>query len=315
MLVDKINLIFKGGNGGNGKVSFRRNQKGPDGGNGGRGGNLYVKAVNNIYLLNKYEDGSVFQAKNGEPGAANQRAGLSGSDLDVSLPVGSEIVERKTNKKICELNREGEHVLICWGGKGGIGNWELRSETNTTPTASIAAGRGTTLDAIVNLKLIANYGLIGLPNAGKSSLLNELTNAKAKTASYEFTTLEPNLGNLYGKIIADIPGLIEGASSGKGLGIDFLKHIEKVETIIHCVSSQNIDIEKAYKTVRSELSKFNPELSNKPEIILLTKSDEINSDQIKVSLDKLKKFSDKVLPVSIHDYESIEKLKKLILIG
>ena len=168
------------------------------------------------------------------------------------------------------------------------------------------------MDAIVNLKLIANYGLIGLPNAGKSSLLNELTNAKAKTANYEFTTLEPNLGNLHGKIIADIPGLIEGASTGKGLGIDFLKHIEKVETIIHCVSAENLDIEKAYQTVRGELNEFNPELTKKPEVILLTKSDEINEEQIIKGVEILKKFSDKVLPVSIHDYESLENLKNLL---
>lgn len=312
MLIDKINLIFRGGNGGSGKMSFRRNQKGPDGGNGGRGGNLYVKAVNNIYLLNKYEDGLIFQAENGQPGADNQRSGHSGEDLEVILPVGSVVIDRKSKNTICELNREGERVLICRGGSGGTGNWELRSEKNTTPMETVPAGKGTKRDTTIILKLIANYGLIGLPNAGKSSLLNELTNAKVKTASYQFTTLEPNLGNLYGKIIADIPGLIEGASKGKGLGIDFLKHIEKVETLIHCVSAENENISEAYETVRNELSIFNAELIKKPEIILLTKSDMLSTGQLQEKIAILKKHSKKVFSVSIHDLDSIQDLKRVL---
>jgi GTP-binding protein len=310
MLVDKINLIFKGGNGGHGKMSFRRNQKGPDGGNGGRGGDLYVRAVNNIYLLNKYEDKMLFQAERGQPGADNQRSGHAGADLDVPLPVGSVVTNRKTGRLICELNKVGERFLICKGGVGGIGNWELRSEENTTPMETVPAGKGTTQDVVINLKLIAHYGLIGLPNAGKSSLLNELTNANAKTANYQFTTLEPNLGDLFGKIIADIPGLIEGASEGKGLGIEFLKHIEKVKTLIHCVSAENENMQSAYNTVRAELTKFNEELIKKPEIILLTKTDTVNPEELSQKSKALKKFSDDVLEVSIHDYESIQKLKK-----
>lgn len=312
MLIDKVNLIFKAGNGGPGKVSFRRNQKGPDGGNGGRGGNLYVKGVNNIYLLNKYEDKMVFQAENGQAGADNQRTGHGGQDLDIMLPVGSIVINRKSGKVICELNKEGDRFLICRGGKGGIGNWEQRSEKNTTPMTAVPQSKGSTLDAIVNLRLIANYGLIGLPNAGKSSLLNELTNTKAKTANYQFTTLEPNLGDLYGKIIADIPGLIEGASEGKGLGTDFLKHIEKVEILLHCVSAENEDVEDVYKTVRLELQKFNGELTKKPEIIILTKSDTITQSDLDKKLQSLKKHSDNVLIASIHDFESIKHLKEIL---
>lgn len=312
MLIDKINLIFRGGNGGAGKVSFRRNQKGPDGGNGGRGGNLFVKAVSDIYLLNRYEDRLIFQAQNGQPGGDNQRTGHAGADLEVTLPVGSVVTNRKTGRVLCELNKVGERVQICRGGAGGIGNWEQRSENNTTPETAIPAGHGTKADVLVNLKLIADYGLIGLPNAGKSSLLNELTNATAKTADYQFTTIEPNLGSLYGRIIADIPGLIEGASAGKGLGVEFLKHIEKVSALLHCVSAVSENVSEDYQTVRTELGKFNPELTEKPEIILLTKTDMVSKEDSDKKILELKKYSKTVVPASIHDFESIKNLKELL---
>jgi GTP-binding protein len=313
MLTDRLEAKFKGGNGGSGKVSFRRNQKGPDGGNGGRGGDLYVKSVSNIYLLSQYAPDTVFAAGNGQPGGDNQKTGHGGTDLEVMLPVGSEIINKKTGQVICTLNKVGERVLLCKGGKGGFGNWEFKSSTQTTPRFAVPYGKGTHIDALITLKLIADYGLVGLPNAGKSSLLNELTNANAKTADYAFTTISPNLGVINGKVLADIPGLIEGAAEGRGLGIDFLKHVEKVSTLLHCISTESADILKDYETVRAELAKFNPALSEKPEIVLLTKTDLVKETEVADMVKILKKKAGFVTPVSIHNAESIEKIKKLIV--
>ena len=171
MLIDKLEAIFKGGNGGSGKISFRRNQKGPDGGNGGKGGDLYIKAVSNIFLLSQYAEDTIFSAENGQPGSYNRRTGHGGRDLEVMLPVGSEIVDKETGKIICSLDKTGQRLLLCKGGKGGTGNWELRSNEQTTPRFSLPYDKGEEINAIITLKLIADFGLIGLPNAGKSSLL------------------------------------------------------------------------------------------------------------------------------------------------
>jgi GTP-binding protein len=314
MLIDKVEVVLKSGNGGNGKASFRRNSKGPDGGNGGNGGGLYVEAVNNIFLLNQFShiNGDIIlEAENGQPGGKNQKSGHSGSDLVIKLPVGTSIIDKKDHRTVYELNNVGEKVLICRGGRGGKGNFELRSADETTPKTAELGTKGQKLNAIFTLKLIADYGLIGLPNAGKSSLLNELTNANAKVANYNFTTLSPNLGVIKGKVIADIPGLIEGASEGRGLGIGFLKHIEKVSTLIHCISAESTDILKDYQTVRTELAKFNQKLLEKKEIVLITKTDLVEKSIVDVYSIKLKAYG-LVIPVSIHDFESLEKVKKLI---
>lgn len=313
MLIDIAEVIFKGGNGGNGRVSFRKNMKGPDGGNGGDGGNLYVVAKSDLTLLNQFSRQDIFFAEDGAPGGNNQKSGKKGEDLIMYLPVGTSIIERRTGREIIDLKEVGQKELVSKGGIGGHGNWEYRSTDEPVPKRAEPGTKGESKELTLSLKLIADFGLIGLPNAGKSSLLNEITNANAKTANYEFTTLEPNLGVFNKKVLADIPGLIEGASEGRGLGIGFLKHIEKVGVLLHCISSESKDVLKDYETVRNELKSFNPKMIEKKEIILLTKTDLSNKEHVKESINKLKGKSDQIIPVSINDWESIEDLKRLLV--
>ncbi len=311
MLIDVASAVFKGGHGGAGIVSFgKKKYSGPDGGNGGKGGDIYLRATSDITLLNQFNVQSSFEADAGKPGGRSRQSGKDGKDLEILVPRGTTIINEETNEILFELNEIDERQLLCEGGKGGRGNYEFRSARRTTPEISQSGLHGEVKHIKLVLKLIADYGLIGLPNAGKSSLLNELTNANAKVGSYAFTTLSPNLGVFKGKTIADIPGLIEGASENKGLGVAFLKHIEKVGVILHCISADTQNPLKDYKTVREELQKYNKELLAKPEIIVITKSDLID----KSTMNKLKKkFSlkrMKVVTVSIHDWDSLENLKQ-----
>ncbi len=312
MLIDKAQVVFKGGKGGNGKVSFRRNKKGPDGGNGGDGGNLYVVAKSDIRLLSQFTREDQFAAENGIDGANNQRSGAKGKDLEIYLPVGTALLDAVSGKELFELSFEGERMLVCRGGKGGSGNWESRSADNPVPRKAEPGQKGEVRELVLSLKLIADFGLIGLPNAGKTSLLNELTGAHERTANYSFTTLSPALGVFNRKVIADIPGLIEGASKGRGLGIGFLKHIEKVKVLLHCISCESEDILKDYQTVRKELFSFNPNLEHKKEIILLTKTDLVENKTIEKATELLRKKNETILPVSINNWESLEALKEML---
>jgi GTP-binding protein len=298
MLIDHAEITVRGGHGGAG---MPKKFKGPDGGNGGRGGNVYFKTSSNINLLNQFSEKDVFVAENGEMGARNNKTGKDGNDLTIFLPAGTAVYDKKTRELIVEIEKNTEHFLIAKGGKGGWGG----------VTAELGE-RGEERKLVLSLRLIADFGLIGLPNAGKSSLLNELTNAKAVTANYPFTTLEPNLGVFEGKTMADIPGLIEGASSGRGLGIAFLKHIEKVSVLIHCISAESKDVIKDYKIVRKELFDFKPELIKKPEIVIITKTDTTDPKIIEELTKKLKKETKKIYSVSIHDFQSLEDLKKVL---
>lgn len=312
MLIDEVDITLKGGHGGPGRVSFRPPpMKGPDGGNGGKGGDVFLKVVSDITLLSQFSARKEFSAGDGESGGRNRKSGSKGKDLVICLPVGTTLIDLVTNEKK-ELLKADEILLICKGGKGGRGNYEFKSSRNTTPKIAQPGLDGEGKKFKLILKLIADYGLIGLPNAGKSSLLNELTNAKAKTAGYAFTTLEPNLGSLNGKIIADIPGLIEGASRGKGLGDKFLKHIEKVKLLLHCISAQSPDVVKDYEVIAGELKDYDIKLARKKEIILLTKTDLADKKDIEKQVKILKKFKKQILPVSIHDWDSVERLKKLL---
>lgn len=298
MLIDRAEITVRGGHGGAGMPD---KLKGPDGGNGGAGGDVFLKTSSNINLLNQFSEKDLFVAENGQMGARGNKTGKGGGDLEILLPVGTDIFDKKTNKLIVEMNNIGEKVLICKGGKGGWGGKSAQ-----------LGERGEEKKIILSLRLIADFGLIGLPNAGKSSLLNELTNAQVITADYPFTTLEPNLGVFEGKTIADIPGLIERASEGRGLGIAFLKHIEKVTTLLHCISTETKNVLNDYQIIRKELLDFKPELAKKPEIIIITKTDMVDDTTVEKLIKTLNKRVEKIIPVSIHDFQSLEVLKRIL---
>lgn len=312
MFVDEAEIIIEGGHGGAGKVSFYPPpMKGPDGGNGGKGGDVYIKVVSDLTALRPFTTKRQLIAENGQLGGSNRKFGKDGKDIEIRMPLGTVLTNKQTGEEIT-LDKVDERILIAKGGLGGRGNFEFKSSRVTTPEYSQPGLAGERKELSVQLKLIADFGLIGLPSSGKSSLLNELTSAKAKIAAYPFTTLEPNLGMFNRKIFADIPGLIDGASAGKGLGIKFLKHIEKVTLLLHCISTESEDVQKDYQVIRKELEKFNPHLLEKKEIILLTKSDLVNEKQLKAQISKLEKLNTQIVPVSIYDWDSIEALKNYL---
>ncbi|TXH60674.1 MAG: GTPase ObgE [Bacteroidia bacterium] len=314
MLIDNVNIKVKAGKGGNGAVSFIRNGQtskgGPDGGNGGNGGDIFFQGSTNINDLKDFAFKKEIIGENGIDGARNNLFGKNASHKTVLLPIGT-IVTDLDNGKSFEI-RNDSSVLVAKGGKGGRGNNEFKTATKQSPKYAEYGQLGQEKNLNLELKFIAEIGLIGLPNAGKSSLLAQLTNANPKIGDYPFTTLEPNIGVLDGHLIADIPGLIEGASEGKGLGIKFLKHIEKTKLLIHCISSTEVDPLKTYQTVRGEFEKYNAQLLDKPEIILLTKTDLITPEEINEKLKILKKLKKEITTVSIYDQDSLKRLTQVI---
>ncbi|PIR73517.1 MAG: GTPase ObgE [Candidatus Moranbacteria bacterium CG10_big_fil_rev_8_21_14_0_10_35_21] len=313
MLIDEAKINASAGKGGDGVVSFDKNKMslGPAGGRGGNGGNVFFQGVSNLTALNKYRNKRKYLAQNGNQGMGNRSSGKNGEDIFLTVPIGSVINNLDTNKSF-EITKVGEEILAAKGGVGGQGNFFFRSPSNTTPLESEKGRSGESFTFLVELRLIADLGLIGFPNAGKSSLLNELTKADVKVGNYSFTTLEPNLGAFEDWIIADIPGLIEGASEGRGLGIKFLRHIQRTKILFHCLSAESTNLKADYQTVRKELKKYNPELTEKPEIIILTKSDIISDKEKKEKTNQLKKLGVEVVATSIHDFESLENLKKVM---
>lgn len=318
MLIDEATIEIKAGDGGDGKVSFRREKfipkGGPDGGNGGDGGNLYFIGTGDLGALGKFRYQKKFSAEDGQAGGKKKRTGKGGQDKIIPLPVGTFIKDLETGET-WEINKPEEKFLIAKAGKGGLGNWEFRSATNQTPRYAGKGTPGQKRELFLELRLVADIGLIGLPNAGKSSLLNELTRAKVKVAAYPFTTLEPNLGVMDGLILADLPGLIEGASKGRGLGFKFLKHVKKTKILVHCLSLESTDPFKDYQTIRKELGEYEKELLDKPEIILLTKSDLVSSKELASAMKKLKSAKREILSCSVYSEESLKKLEeKLVLL-
>lgn len=312
MLVDEVKIRIKGGDGGSGLVHFyhdrHRPKGGPDGGDGGRGGDIYALVVSDIMALKNYRHEIEYGAENGDNGGINKRTGKNGQDLILKIPVGSTIYY--DNGSQIELSNVDQKVLLARGGNGGRGNYFFRSSVNRQPKEFEIGQKCEWKKLRVELKLIADIGLIGLPNAGKTSLLNELTNARAKVANYPFTTLEPNLGvSMGGKIIADIPGLIEGASMGKGLGIKFLKHVEKTKILLHCLACDSSDIKRDYQIIRQEISQYSQKLAKLKEYIILTKSDLIDDSK---TINRLIKVTKAKMAVSIADEDSLKKLSDFL---
>lgn len=314
MLIDDIKIKISAGNGGKGAVAFNTNMKslGPTGATGGKGGSVYGEGVSDISALQQFRFKKEFEAKNGADGGGQFRDGKDGADLTLKLPVGT-VIHNVTNGNDIEIQKIGERILLAKGGIGGWGNFHFRSSTNTSPKQFQGGRPGEAFELRLELKLIADVGFVGLPNAGKSSMLNKLTNARSKVANYPFTTLEPNLGAYYELIIADIPGLIEGSSTGKGLGIKFLRHIERTRILFHFVSSESLDPEKDYKTIRGELGAYNKELLDKTEYLFLSKSDLLaDKTELKEKLEILTKLNPNAIAVSISDSESVKKIEKIL---
>ncbi|MFA7315901.1 MAG: GTPase ObgE [Candidatus Paceibacterota bacterium] len=314
MFIDEIKFFAQAGRGGDGVVRWRRekfiDKGGPNGGDGGRGGSVIAVAVQDIHLLSKYKHKKSFKADRGDDGAGGSRHGKDGKDLIIELPVGSVITNVESGGSV-SLDTVGQRELLLKGGFGGFGNEQFKTSINTTPTKATKGKLGEEGNFKIELQLFAEIGLVGLPNAGKSSLLNAVTNAQAKIGSYQFTTLDPNLGDFYGHIIADIPGLIEGASEGKGLGIKFLRHIKRTKTLMHLVSLENEKPLDVYKKIRKELGAYDKSLLEKEEIIVLTKTDVVEDPKI---IEKRKKEFEKlgnpILTLSLYDDASVKAFMK-----
>lgn len=313
MLIDEVTIKVRAGNGGKGAVAFNKNlnQYGPVGGSGGAGGSVYIEGSSDLSILDKFRFKKEFAAKNGEDGKAQFRDGANAEDLVLQVPVGT-VIHNLTTDKDQEVVTIGEKILIATGGKGGRGNFHFRSSTKTRPRRFEYGTPGESFILHFELKLIADVGFIGLPNVGKSSLLNELTNARSKVGNYSFTTLEPNLGVYFELVLADIPGLIEGASSGKGLGVKFLRHIERTKVLFHIISAESQNPALDYKTIRKELGAYNKALLKKKEYLFLSKSDMISPEKFKNKLVAIKKLNPSAKALSIHDFDSIERVKKIL---
>ncbi len=310
--VDEIEFYAEAGRGGDGVVRWLHEKgkefSGAAGGNGGMGGKVFARGVRDIQLLAQYKSTKEFKAEDGESGMRDSKHGAMGEDKFIDLPIGSIITNKETGKQYT-LEKEGQEILLLEGGRGGLGNKHFKASTNTTPMESTPGRDGEKANFYVELQLVADAGLVGLPNAGKSSLINVLTNSRSKIGAYAFTTLEPALGNMEGFIVADIPGLIEGASEGKGLGHKFLRHINRTKLILHCVSFENEDMEATHKVIRKELKAYSKELAAKPEIIILTKTDTVSPDVVLKQLKKFKKHAEHVLVVTILDDAAVKHLK------
>lgn len=294
MLIDNVKIKVTGGTGGNGIVAFSKEMMclGPTGGDGGNGGNVVLIGVEDIGAFKKFRYQKEFIAQKGQHGKGSSRTGANGKDLILEVPVGTVI--HGIDKEIVKI---GETIVLAKGGRGGKGNASFKSSRNVSPKQFTNGLPGETKEVVLELKLIADIGLVGLPNTGKSSLLNYLTNAKSEVSNYQFTTLEPHLGVYKNLILADIPGIIEGASTGKGLGIKFLRHIERTKIIFHLISLDSSDFVNDYNIIRKELESYNKLLTQKPEYIIATKSDLVNNNVIS----KFKnKFKDSIV-ISIHD--------------
>ena len=320
--LDQVKIFVKAGDGGSGSASMRREKfieyGGPDGGNGGKGASIILKAERNLNTLIDYRYTQHFKAKRGENGKGKNKTGKTGKDLILKVPIGTQILEEDNKTLLFDFKNEKEEFVVAIGGRGGLGNTNFKSSTNRAPRKFTKGTTGEEFWIWLQLKTIADIGIIGLPNAGKSSLLAAITNATPKIANYKFTTLNPNLGvAIYDNkeiTIADIPGLIEGAHIGVGLGIKFLKHIERCKTLLHLIDVTEENIENLYKQVRNELGKYSKNLLKKDELIVFNKIDLIDKSELNEKKNKFsKKIKKKVLTISTFDKVSIAKIKSKLI--
>ena len=285
--VDYVRLNLKSGNGGKGSVHLHREKfitkGGPDGGNGGRGGHIIVRANPNLWTLYSFKFSRHFAAGHGGDGSKNRSSGAQGNDVYIDVPLGTVVKNLNTETVICEMVEPNQEFVLLEGGKGGLGNWNFKSPTNQTPRYAQPGIPGQELEIILELKVLADVGLVGFPNAGKSTLLSVMTAAKPKIADYEFTTLKPNLGivpyrDFQSFVVADIPGIIEGAAEGKGLGHYFLRHIERNSVLLFMIPADTHDVRKAFDILMGELRTYNPELIDKDYVVVLSKSDLLDDE-------------------------------------
>ena len=320
--LDQVKIYIKAGNGGDGSPSFRREKfiefGGPDGGDGGKGGSVILKAEQNLNTLIDFRYQQHHKAKRGENGAGQNRTGKSGEDLILKVPLGTQVFEEDNKTLIYDFTKISEEFIAAAGGKGGLGNTRFKSSTNRAPRKFTKGTQGEEFTIWLQLKTIADIGIIGLPNAGKSSLLASVTNANPKIANYQFTTLNPNLGvaSYDDKeiTIADIPGLVEGAHKGTGLGIQFLKHIERCKSLLHLIDITSEDLKKSYQQVKNELKKYSNKLIKKKELIVLNKIDLIDEKEVNHIIKDFKKNTkSEVIALSTFNKSSVSKIKSKLL--
>tara|TARA_B100000963_G_scaffold82211_1_gene70023 strand:- start:5415 stop:6398 length:984 start_codon:yes stop_codon:yes gene_type:complete len=320
--LDQVKIYIKAGNGGNGSPSFRREKfiefGGPDGGDGGKGGSIILKSEQNLNTLIDFRYQQHHKAKRGDDGSGQNRTGKSGDDIILRVPLGTQVFEEDNKTLIFDFIKIGEEFVAATGGKGGLGNTRFKSSTNRAPRKFTKGGLGEEFTIWLQLKTIADIGIIGLPNAGKSSLLAALTNASPKIANYQFTTLNPNLGvasyDTKEVTIADIPGLVEGAHKGVGLGIQFLKHVERCKSLLHMIDITNSDLVNSYKQIKHELKNYSPKLSKKKEIIVLNKTDLIEDNEVKkIIKDFSKNIKSEIFTLSTFEKKSVSKIKAKLI--
>ena len=321
--VDYVKLTVKSGKGGRGSTHLRREKYvpkgGPDGGDGGDGGNIIVVGDSNLWTLQSFRFKKHFKAGNGGDGSGSKKSGLSGKNIIIKVPLGTIVKDSITEKTILEINEDKEQIVLLRGGKGGLGNYHFKSPTNQTPRYSQSGLPGEELQITLELKVLADVGLVGFPNAGKSTLLSALSDAKPKIADYEFTTLKPNLGivsmsDYRSFVMADIPGIIEGASEGRGLGHYFLRHIERNSILLYIIPVDSKNVKKDFMVLKKELIKYNPELADKDFIIAFSKSDLMDEELLQEFQNILKKEF-KSIPFTIFSSVSlygINSLKEII---
>ena len=320
--LDQVKIYVKAGNGGSGSPSFRREKfvefGGPDGGDGGKGGSVILISERNLNTLIDYRYQQHFKAERGKDGSGKNKTGKGGEDLYLKVPLGTQVFEEDNKTLIYDFKSQKEEFLVASGGKGGFGNTRFKSSTNRAPKKFTKGGQGEEFWIWLQLKTIADIGIIGLPNAGKSSLLASMTSANPKIANYKFTTINPNLGvasyDDKEVTLADIPGLIEGAHTGTGLGIKFLKHIERCKTLLHLIDITEDDLFISYNQVRKELSKYSKDLVKKKEIVVLNKTDLIDDEEKKEKIKKLKnKLKKNIFLMSTMDKKSVSDIKSKLV--